>query len=759
MLGISDKIKTLILILMILPVIFLPQTVGNEFLSNRFTRPDKPVAVASKFTTEGYTKIAENNILELWINISTSSVRIVDKRNGYVWGDVLEDSEAFNEMNDVWKFIAKSLVMIEYFDERGISNVMGSADGQVDKRFSKIQNGFTYTFYFKPIGISLDVTVELKDEKVVFSLKKSSIKEKGSFTLASVMFAPFIGSVVSNEIEGYIFVPDGPGALIRFSKPAHYLNWFEKRTYGKDYGIENLTSVNDLRSRRPNYFLREEPNVLTPVFGISHGTKNNAIFGVVTSGKEYSAIVAYPSGILSNYNWATAKFIYRQKYLQPTSRSGAGIQVAQNKMNNFDARLELNFLVGYDADYVGMAKFYREKYLSNLLRKTTKTGNVPIAITIIASDIEKKVIGYGTIPITTAEDMKNIVSDFNKMGIKNVKVLIDGWQSGGVHGSKISKVSFEEKIGGERQLLDFLNYAKKLGYEVYFVDNVTKVSEKQINLKKEVGINLSQSVIYEERDNKDLWLYRSYYTNVKLASEYLEKKSSILTSKGITNIAIKEYANKLYGDLRYGSEFERWQALNLVKKTLENISSRMNSLYLYTPNDYTWKFADGFLETPMNNSQYLFETDTVPFLQIVLSGSIDYYTPYINNSFFSREDILKSIEYGALPSFILTWVDNYKIKKTPLWDYPSTKFADWKEKILEVYNEINDALKNVRGYKIVDRIVLEPGVVLVVYENKKAILVNYTNDIYKFDKKLVNPRSWICFKYNSANLVSGVDRK
>ncbi len=52
--------------------------------------------------------------------------------------------------------------------------------------------------------------------------------------------------------------------------------------------------------------------------------------------------------------------------------------------------------------------------------------------------------------------------------------------------------------------------------------------------------------------------YRSYYTNVKLSSEYLEKKSSILKSKGITSIAIKEYANKLYSDLRYGSEFERW---------------------------------------------------------------------------------------------------------------------------------------------------------------------------------------------------------
>ncbi len=76
-----------------------------------------------------------------------------------------------------------------------------------------------------------------------------------------------------------------------------------------------------------------------------------------------------------------------------------------------------------------------------------------------------------------------------------------------------------------------------------------------------------------------------------------------------------------------------------------------------------------------------------------------------------------------------------------------------------MYNEINDALKNVRGYKIVDRIVLEPGIVLVVYENKKAILVNYTNDIYKFDKTIVNPRSWICFEYNSTSLVNGVGRK
>ncbi|MGC8820781.1 MAG: DUF5696 domain-containing protein [Fervidobacterium sp.] len=746
MLGILDK-KTFIgaLLVIAVNVLLFSQGIGNEFLSNRFSKPDRPVIVTSHFLLDGYTKIAESEYLALYVNLESSSIRVLDKKNGYIWGDVIENTQAYNEMNDTWKSIAKSLVMIEYFDERGISNVMGSADQQVMRWFSKGQKGFTYKFYFKPIDITLSVSVTLKNETLIYSLKEESIKETGKFTLASVVFSPFFGSVVADEIYGYIFIPDGPGALIRFSKPAHYLNWFEKRTYGKDYSIENLASVNDLRSRRPNDFLRDEPTVLTPVFGISHGIKNNAIFGVVTAGKEYSSIIAYPSGILSQYNWASAKFVYRQKYLQPTSRSGAGIQVAQKDMNKFDAQLEINFLQGNDADYVGMAKYYKRNYLKGLQRNVEIESNTPIVITIIASDIEKKVIGYGNIAITTYEQMKEIITELKNSGVKNAKIMLEGWQSGGMHGNKIDKIRFEKKVGGEKALLEFIQYARKFGYDVFLVDNVTKVTEKQVNLKKEVGTNLSQSIIYEDRDNKDLWLYRSYYTNIKLSSKYLEQKIKSLNSKGINNVAIREYATKLYGDLKYNSEFVRSEALELVKNVLKSISQD-NKLYLYTPNDYAWQYTKGFLEIPMNNSQYLFESDTVPFLQIVLSGIIDYYVPYVNNSFFSRSDILKSIEYGALPSFILTWLDNYRLKKTPLWDYPSTKFNDWKRKIIDVYNEVNSALKDIRGYAIVDRIVLEPGVVRVTYENDVSIVVNYTDESYKIDNYIVKPKSWLVIK-------------
>lgn len=754
----QGKYKFLIItIYLLVSYLTFSQTIGNEFLSNRFTRPERYVDVSSPFTLEGYTKIGESSTLELWIDLKTTSLRVVDKRSRYIWGDVITTHEAYSEMNDTWKAIAKSVVLIEYFDDRGISNVIGSADETVEKSYTKVKDGIEFRFNFKKVDISFLLSVRVSEDRIVFQLKNGTIKESGNYTLASVIFAPFLGSTVSNEIDGYVFVPDGPGALIRFSKPAHYLNWFEKRVYGKDYGIDNLASVNDLRSKRPNDFLREEPSILTPVFGIVHGVKKNAIFGVVTSGKEYSSIIAYPSGILSFYNWSSAKFLYRQKYLQPTSRSGAGIQVAQKDMNKFDAELEISFLTGSDADYVGMAKYYRDNYLKHILSKKIVGNDVPIAISLIGSDIEKRVIGYRTIPITTFKQMEKIVSELKSSGVGNLKVIISGWQKGGIHGNKISKFSFEDSLGDLDDLMNLLKNSKKDGYDVYLLDNVTKVTEKQINLKKEVGINLSQSVIYEDRDNRELWLYRSYYTNIVLASQYVFEKITKLTEKGIQNFALNEYGSKLYGDLKYGHEFFRSDALKLVEKTLEGIRKKVNSLYLSNPNDYIWKYVDGILDIPMNCSQYLFETDTVPFLQIVLSGSIDYFAPYVNNSFFSRIDILKMIEYGALPSFLLTWVDNYLIKKTPLWDYPSTKYGDWKIKIIETYKEVSDALKNVRGAKIVDRFVIEPGIVVVSYDNGKSIVVNYTPKTYVLNEQKIKPQSWIVTNLNSINL--GVGRK
>ena len=734
-----DKIKLSIAFLILISSLLFP--IGDDYLSNRFTKPDKNILVVNDLTTEGFNLIAESEKLELWFDEDTYSIRVVNKESGYIWG--LVDSKNLSGMNRVWKGIASSVLTIEYFDKNALSYLLSISDDSVKKEFIPLEDGLKINIEYENLGILLQLFISLKNDHLEFYIPFESIKEIGEFKLASVYIAPFLGAVRENKKYGYIFIPDGSGALVRFSKSSLSSNIFEKRIYGKDYSIENLREVSDLKASRPNDFLRDEPTIYMPVFGIVHGVNQNAMFGRVVSGDEYSSIVAYPSGSVTPFNWASVKFIYRQKYLQPTSRSGSGIQVPQKKKNQFNAKLQIYFLNGNDANYIGMAKLYRSMLLSEgILSKKFKTGDIPLSLDFVASELEKKVLGFNVLSTTSYKYIEDVINLFKEKGIENLLVMLEGWQDGGRSGNKISKLSFEKSSGGKDELLHLYENYNNGKTKIVLVENVTKVTEKQININKEAGTNLSQSLIYEDKNNKDLWFYRSYYTNIKLASKYLEEKASKLDELGIKNLAIQEYGIKLYGDLLVDKEIFRDQAKELVKETVEKITEDM-SLVFFNANSYLWKYADAIVNIPMNNSQYLFETDTVPFLQIVLSGYIDYFVPFMNDGFFSRLDVLKSIDFGAYPNFILTEIDNYYLFKTPLWCYPSTKFEDWKKSIIDIYSQINEALKHVRGYSIEDRKVIAPGIVLVSYENGIKFLINYTKESFVYKNLEVQPESWI----------------
>ena len=53
-----------------------------------------------------------------------------------------------------------------------------------------------------------------------------------------------------------------------------------------------------------------------------------------------------------------------------------------------------------------------------------------------------------------------------------------------------------------------------------------------------------------------------------------------------------------------------------------------------------------------------------------------------------------------------------------------------KDKIFEQINDITLALRNIQSQEIVDRIVVETGVVQVIYGNGLSIYVNYTDTDY-----------------------------
>jgi hypothetical protein len=176
-----------------------------------------------------------------------------------------------------------------------------------------------------------------------------------------------------------------------------------------------------------------------------------------------------------------------------------------------------------------------------------------------------------------------------------------------------------------------------------------------------------------------------------------------------------------------------------MKEMTEKVAGAKQNLYFDAENLYMLKYASKIIDIPVSGSQYIYETDSVPFLQMVLRGSVDYYAPYSNLGFYSEASVLKMIEYGAYPSFMVMGADNFTISDTPLENHFSLNYGDWKERIEGVYKEVNEALSKVQGATITDHEVVAEGVYATTYENGTTIYVNYNSEDYVTEKGVTVP--------------------
>jgi hypothetical protein len=211
-------------------------------------------------------------------------------------------------------------------------------------------------------------------------------------------------------------------------------------------------------------------------------------------------------------------------------------------------------------------------------------------------------------------------------------------------------------------------------------------------------------------------------------------------SLGMQSLTYAGMTNQLYGD--YGrNQIDIQGVIDLYQNTLEGISESYG-INAVNPNQYLWRNVSRYLQSPMFTSQYLIQTDTVPFLQIVLSGSMEVYATYANFSFYTETDILRMIDYNVYPSFILTHDPSYKLISTNSSNFYSTEFELYEDLIHHIYRRMNTAYQSVLGSQWMDRIVVSPGVIVNRYANGVEIVINYTNDIQTYNGRTISPLNY-----------------
>jgi hypothetical protein len=690
-----------------------------ELSSVRYARPETDTAPAvSPVTLDGYEMMLENGVLSLWFHRQTASLRIADGRSGYVWGCV--DTVQPKGLNKSWYSFASSLLSIEYYDEKDTEKRAGMMDKDTECSYEWHSDGLTAQVAFSDLGISMTVRVRLEGNRVRVSVDPDSFQENGNAKIKSVYMLPFLGAVRENALPGYMFIPDGPGALIRYAPSVNYTSTYNKRIYGLDMGIDALSVPSGLQASRGDDYLVEEPRITLPVFGVVHGAYQNAFYGEVTGGTEYASIQAYAAGMITDFNWVTARFDMRQGYVKPINRAGTGIYMPQEERNTVSPEVCYTFLTGEDADYSGMAVSYREDLLQRgvLGARQTKDTEVPLCLSVVGSEVRDGFWWDTTQTLTTFKQAAGMAEDLAAEGVRRLTMVYQGWQSGGLSRYKLGKTSIQGTLGNLRELRALRDMTEKTG-SFYLQENIVAGNDPQVSRRGQAAVNRSKAYVHFTRNDPTL-MYKDRWLVKPAVSSHLLRQ----TVRALPDFSrlLPEYGEFLYSDYTRNGETTRSGALRLQ---IDTISGAQTPVALTNPNMYLWPYTGVIFQVPITSGQYLYTTDTVPFLPIVISGFFEAYAPYINQGLYAQNAILRLVEYGLYPSFIAMGADNQALADTPLIDLFSIHYADWRDRIISAYNTVSDPLGRIRGQSIINHRILEEGLARIQYSDGVTIYVNY----------------------------------
>ncbi len=705
----------------------LPDTSAAEVSANRHIQYTEAAAIsAQRLSTEGFEKKLENDALELWFREEIDSIRVVDKKSGYIWGMASEDTPA--DLNDYWAGIVNSILTIEYYDTTNTAYQVSLSDPSFETQYTFDDESDTVYCLAEcwDVGIDLAFELALKEDHLEASVVKDSLYEYDTNKLCKVYLLPYFGSTsYAEKADGYIFVPDGSGALMRFDNTNLYTSGYSAKLYGPDAGLDTIIEVNDLMAKRTDDYLVESYRATVPVFGMVHGDEQYATMTVVNSGREYATIDASLASSSVPYNHAGVVYNYRQLYQHPTGKTATVIQ-PQPEVNNFTAKFSIYFLSGEEASYSGMAQKYRSMLEENgtLEKLSASYEDVPLRLEVLGSDIKSGFIFNSTQTFTTVDEAKQMQAELSDMGINNLTMVMNGWQKGGVTGHKLGTFKTQATVGSLSDLAELRDLVTAAGGNFYLQYKATTATNAQGRSTYFANTTIGQRLSYYLRDNPTVMYTQTFVVSPPRVAAMLEEA---ITELAGFNLQLPRYGSELYSEYKQKATLTRPATRRLFTETAEKITEGGQQIAMNAPNMYMWEYCTDYFDIPMRSSQYLFESDSVPFLQILLKGYVNYYAPYANQGFYSTSCILKTIEYGAYPSFLVMAAENEDLIDTPQIDYFSLNFEDWKGTIDTVYGKVNKALKQVEGATISEHKALAQGVVRVTYSNGAKIYVNYNS--------------------------------
>ena len=581
-------------------------------------------------------------------------------------------------------------------------------------------------------NIKLTLNYALTENGVSVNIPAKSISYNKDFPLLKLSLLPYFGAETpSKSSDGYLFIPDGPGAIINMNKDhvAH-------RTVitGKLYG-ENASKlpVDEVKELTQQYYL--------PVFGTVKNNKT-ALYGIISSGDANAQITARLGKPNGNYYAANSEFIFAD-YEQYTKTSVVATSWSNKLLYLYDVNglkdditVDYYILSGKNTSYSSFASIYSD-YLFGDKAKSEASSALHIE-TLGSALTQKSLLGFdydSETVLTSYSQNIELLKKLSENGRNSYSLSLKGWEKNGLDASVSNGLNFSSALGGKDGMAALAEYCNKNNIPLSLNNNLSYVKYDRVsdgfNLKNDTTRTLELKYAENSKLSPDTMTYKGSNYVVAAASyaKYITNLNKDGKKYGLEqSIDLGFIGRALNADYKTKKLTNRPQSQKLVVNALEE--TKNTNFSFDGANAYVLPYASVVNNIVLENSGFAGESAAVPFLQLVLGDKVVCRSDSINLKENTRDLLLSCVEFGTVPSFVVSYGNTSKLKVTDYTEYYAVDFKILEESIKNSYDYVNAAWSAKGDSGIANHTILTQGVTYTEYQNGKGVYVNRTNKVY-----------------------------
>ena len=430
--------------------------------------------------------------------------------------------------------------------------------------------------------------------------------------------------------------------------------------------------------------------------------------------------------------------MYRNFYIATTSNAQKLRSLEKERIPG-DRQLVYAFLSGDEANYSGMAKAYRQHLVeTGDLRKNTSGDQPRMMIDFLMGIRKKGFLFEHFVSMTTFEQAEEVLLELSKRGVTRTDIALLGWNETGVLKCPYS-TDPAGKLGGVRGIERLADTAAALGYPLLLHVNPVGAQKGAggFSTARDV-IKQKSSLVVTDSSQTNYWLTPKRALERLL--EFLSPNRSWL--RKTSGLYIDEIGSLLYTHYDGNSIFTRQNTADMFNDMCEETEEMLGKIMIAGSNVLMASHASVMRDVPTEDTGYFFTSETVPFLQIVYHGYVDYTDRPFNLFANAEKEQLRAIEYGCMPYFKLTYDNPSKLKGTAYTTLFSSQASQWYNEIQAVNKRYQEIFSGIWDCTIESHDKVAEGVYRTLYSDGTAVYVNYNAEPYTYEGASIDPVSY-----------------